>query len=87
MTPKNSAAVELGRRGGKARARKLTPEERREAARKAVEARWAKHRELAKEINEGTKNLLRISQANARKGREQDGIKRRRKRTNGYLEL
>jgi hypothetical protein len=44
MTPKNSAAVELGRRGGKARARKLTPEERREAARKAVEARWAKQR-------------------------------------------
>jgi hypothetical protein len=46
MTPKNSAAVELGRRGGKARARKLTPEEHREAARKAVEARWAVRRQL-----------------------------------------
>jgi len=67
MTQKNPAAVELGRRGGKARARKLTPEERREAARKAVEARWAKQRELAREITEGTMNLLRISKANARK--------------------
>jgi hypothetical protein len=67
MTPKNSAAVELGRRGGKARARKLTPEERREAARKAVEARWAKHRKLAVEISEGTSNLLSIAKANDRK--------------------
>ena len=28
--------------GGKARAKKLTPEQRREIARKAVEARWAR---------------------------------------------
>lgn len=42
---KDKAAVELGRRGGKkggkARAAKMTPEERREAARKAAAARWA----------------------------------------------
>lgn len=41
---KNPAAVELGRlggkKGGKARAAKLTPEERSEIARKAAEARW-----------------------------------------------
>jgi hypothetical protein len=41
---KNPHAVALGRRGGKkggpARAAKLTPEERREIARKAAEARW-----------------------------------------------
>ncbi len=41
---KNPAAVALGRlgglKGGKARARSLTPEERSEAARKAVNARW-----------------------------------------------
>lgn len=41
---KNQAAVELGRRGGlkggKARAEKLTPEQRREIAKKAAEARW-----------------------------------------------
>jgi len=43
---KNPAAVELGRRGGlkggKARAAKLTPEQRQEAARRAAQARWAK---------------------------------------------
>lgn len=43
---KNPAAVELGRRGGlkggRARAEKLTPEQRREIARKAAAARWAK---------------------------------------------
>lgn len=41
---KNQAAVELGRlggkKGGKARAEKLTPEERSEIARKAAESRW-----------------------------------------------
>jgi hypothetical protein len=41
---KDPAAVELGRRGGlkggKARAEKLTAEERSEAARKAARARW-----------------------------------------------
>ncbi len=41
---KDPAAVELGRRGGliggKARAAKLTPEERRDSASKAARARW-----------------------------------------------
>ena len=41
---KNPAAVALGRlggaKGGKARADKLTPEQRREIARKAAAARW-----------------------------------------------
>ncbi len=45
---KNPAAVELGRRGGlkggKARAAKMTPEERSEAARKAAQARWREDR-------------------------------------------
>lgn len=43
---KNPAAVELGRRGGKkggkARAEKLTPEQRSAIAKKAAEARWGK---------------------------------------------
>ncbi len=43
---KNPAAVALGRlgglKGGKARAAKMTPEERSAAAKKAVEARWKK---------------------------------------------
>lgn len=41
---KDPAAVELGRRGGrkggKARAAKMTAEERSESARRAAEARW-----------------------------------------------
>ena len=44
---KNQAAVELGRLGGriggKARAAKLTAEERRDSARKAALARWSKN--------------------------------------------
>jgi len=37
---KDQAAVELGRKGGKARAEKLTPAQRRRIARKAAQARW-----------------------------------------------
>ena len=37
---KNKAAVELGRKGGQARAEKLTPERRQEIARKAAKSRW-----------------------------------------------
>jgi hypothetical protein len=46
---KNPHAVALGRKGGqkggKARAAKLTAEERSEAARKAVQERWRRWRE------------------------------------------
>ncbi len=38
---KDKAAVELGRKGGKARAEKLTQEQRSEIARKAAAKRWA----------------------------------------------
>ncbi|MFI4990896.1 MAG: histone H1 [Solirubrobacterales bacterium] len=42
---KNPAAVELGRKGGlkggKARASKMTPEQRSESARSAARARWS----------------------------------------------
>jgi len=45
---KNPAAVALGRRGGKkggpARAEKLTPEERSEIARIAANSRWSERR-------------------------------------------
>jgi hypothetical protein len=45
---RHAAAVALGRlggkKGGKARAAKLTPEQRRESARKAAQARWDKNR-------------------------------------------
>jgi len=45
---KDPAAVALGRKGGlkggKARAEKLSPEERKEIAKKAAKARWDKNR-------------------------------------------
>lgn len=37
---KDKAAQSLGRRGGKARAEKMTPEQRSEIAKKAAEKRW-----------------------------------------------
>jgi hypothetical protein len=46
LSRKNPAAVALGRlgglKGGKARASKLTPEQRKEIAKKAAQARWSK---------------------------------------------
>jgi hypothetical protein len=48
---KNPAAVELGRRGGlkggKARAEKLSPERRKEIAKRAAEKRWGTRTDLA----------------------------------------
>ncbi len=41
---KDPHAVALGRKGGKARLQKMTPEQRSEIARKAVLARWAKEK-------------------------------------------
>ncbi len=41
---KNKAAVELGRKGGAARAKKLTKTRRSEIAKKAAASRWAKKR-------------------------------------------
>ena len=40
-----SAAAQLGRKGGKARAEKMTSERRAEIARKAAKKRWANQRE------------------------------------------
>jgi hypothetical protein len=51
--PKNPHAVALGRlgglKGGKARTSKLTAEERKALARKAVLARWAKAKKKARQ--------------------------------------
>jgi hypothetical protein len=66
MSPKNSAAVELGRRGGKARAKNMSATERAEAARKAVAARWAKIREVKKAAAE----LAKIAQSKVPKQRK-----------------
>lgn len=66
MSPKNPAAVALGRKGGRATAKNRTAEERADAARKAVEARWAKTEKLVAEITEGTKALLKKTQKAAK---------------------
>jgi len=47
MTPKNPAAVSLGRKGGKATAKNRTAKERQEAARAAIQARWAKEKKTS----------------------------------------
>jgi hypothetical protein len=39
--------IALGREGGKARAQNMTPDARKEGARKAAKARWGKKKEAA----------------------------------------
>jgi hypothetical protein len=41
---KNRAAVQLGRKGGKARAARMTKEERSKASSDAAKARWKDHK-------------------------------------------
>jgi len=48
-----SYASAFARAGGKARARKLTPEQRQEIARKAIQARWAKAKREESSQNSG----------------------------------
>lgn len=47
---KNKAAQELGRMGGLARAKKLSPERLSEIATLAVQTRWAKHGRTGKKV-------------------------------------
>src|SRR5436309_9207790 len=58
---KDPAAVALGRKGGKkggpARAAKLTPEQRSESARKAVQARWSKAKRATPVLDTSKKAL------------------------------
>jgi len=46
---KDANAVALGRKGGKARRNKLTPEQRKEIASRAAKARWLEKRTPDKE--------------------------------------
>ena len=50
----SSAAAELGRKGGKARAAAMTAERRVEIARKAAATRWAKASVVAPRSSNGT---------------------------------
>lgn len=45
LPPKDPAAVALGRKGGRSRARNLTPEQLREIGKKGAAARWKKDAE------------------------------------------
>ena len=49
MKEKDAAAVGLGRKGGLARAKKLTKKRRREIAQHAAKTRWATSKERRKE--------------------------------------
>ena len=46
---KHSNAAALGRKGGEARTRTMTPEQRKKIARKAIAARWAKAKTIKKD--------------------------------------
>jgi hypothetical protein len=76
MARKNAAAVELGRKGGKkggpARAAKLTSQQRSESARKAGLARWAKVKGLNGEIMSATKNTAPREKTPAQKADTSD---------------
>ena len=48
----------FGKEGGKTRAKMMTPEQRKESARRAAQARWSHSKKLVREIAEGTKELL-----------------------------
>ena len=48
---KNPYAVHLGSLGGKARSEKLTPEQRKEIAKKAARARWQKNQSPNSQIS------------------------------------
>ena len=52
------SAAAMGSRGGRARARAMTPQERSEQARRAVEARWSQN--LPKATHEGVLNIAGI---------------------------
>lgn len=62
---------EMARLGGKARAKKMTAEERSESARKAVQARWAKADKLLKKLDDAE---AKLDAARARRPRKKSGI-------------
>ena len=73
---KNPAAVALGRKGGKkggpARAAKLTPEQRSESARKAVQARWSK----ATPVLDTSKKALRLCLKRIKDAKNENELRR-----------
>jgi hypothetical protein len=74
---KNPAAVALGRRGGKkggpARAAKLTPEQRSASARKAVQARWSK---AAPAVLDSSKKALHLCLKRIKNAKNENELRR-----------
>lgn len=71
MSPKNPAAVALGRRGGQKYAENTSAADRKERARQAAAARWDKTKELVGEISKGAKALeARATKKQKKKGKE-----------------
>ena len=77
---KNPAAVALGRRGGKkggpARAAKLTAEQRSESARKAVQARWAKVSKAAAPLPDHSKKALHLCLKRIKNAKNESDLRR-----------
>lgn len=65
MTTLSEYLSRLGKKGGKARAERMTPEQRSEAGRKAVEARWARTKKKIDSLTEQTQTLERKVKANS----------------------
>lgn len=76
MSPKNAAAVTLGRRGGKARAKNQTVEQRIESARRAAQARWAR----ADKLLEKTEESIARSTASLKELESRIAARQRRKK-------
>ena len=76
---KDPAAVALGRKGGKkggpARAAKLTPEQRSESARKAVQARWARAASTAPALDT-SKQALHLCLKRIKNARDENELRR-----------
>lgn len=62
--------AKFGKKGGQTTAKKRTPEERAEAARKAVQARWAKERAETEALNREAKKLLKTAQKREKKAQK-----------------
>jgi hypothetical protein len=82
MTRKDPAAVALGRKGGKARVKNQTPEQRIESASRAANARWARTEKLVREITKKSKQLLDLTVKRERAilGKTRADARRRKKR-------
>jgi general stress protein YciG len=66
MTTLSEHLARLGRKGGTATARNRTKEQRSEAARKAVQARWAKLEKTVAQLDTDSKALLKKVEARKR---------------------